>query len=105
MAHEKLRPHYFFDEEKVAKLKQLAPECFKDGKIDFETLRENLGDWTQNEEDPELEHFGLFWPGKRDARKAAAIAPEGTLEPVWGSGMKADGTPDTDGKNDKECFY
>ncbi len=105
MAHEKLRPHYFFDEEKVAKLKQLAPECFKDGKIDFETLRENLGDWTQNEEDPELEHFGLFWPGKRDARKAAAIAPEGTLEPVWGSGMKADGTPDTDGKNDSKNVF
>lgn len=105
MAHEKLRPDYLFDEEKIAQLKQLAPECFEDGKINFETLRENLGDWTQNEEDPELEHFGLFWPGKRDARRAAAIPPEGTLEPVWGEGLKADGTSDTDGTNDSKNIF
>lgn len=68
MAHEKLRPEYVFDEEKIVQLKQLAPECFEDGKINFTTLSQNLGDWRQDEEDPELEHFGLFWPGKRDAR-------------------------------------
>ena len=45
MAHEKLRPNYFFDEEKIAQLKQLAPECFEDGKINFETLKQNLGDF------------------------------------------------------------
>jgi adenine-specific DNA-methyltransferase len=105
MAHEKLRPQYFFDEAKIEQLKQIAPECFEDGKINFETLRENLGDWTQNEEDPELEHFGLFWPGKRDARKAAALPPEGTLEPVWGEGLKADGAPDNDGLNDSKNVF
>lgn len=105
MAHEKLRPSYFFDEEKIEQLKQIAPECFEDGKINFDTLRENLGDFTQHEEDPELEHFGLFWPGKRDARKAAALPPEGTLEPVWGDGLKADGTPDTDGINDSKNIF
>jgi len=105
MAHERLRPQYFFDQEKIEQLKQLAPECFEDGKINFETLRQNLGDWGQDEEDPELEHFGLFWPGKRDARKAASIPPEGTLEPVWGEGLKADGTPDTDGVNDSKNIF
>ena len=105
MAHEKLRPNYFFDEEKIAQLKQLAPECFEDGKINFETLKQNLGDFSQNEEDPELEHFGLFWPGKRDARKAAALPPEGTLEPVWGDGLKADGTADTEGENDSKNIF
>jgi adenine-specific DNA-methyltransferase len=105
MAHEKLRPEYLFDEEKIAQLKQMAPECFEDGKINFETLRQNLGDWPQDEEDPELEHFGLFWPGKRDARRAAAISPEGTLEPVWGDGLKADGTSDTDGVNDSKNIF
>lgn len=105
MAHEKLRPSYFFDEQKIEQLKQIAPECFEDGKINFDTLRENLGDFTQHEEDPELEHFGLFWPGKRDARKAAALPPEGTLEPVWGDGLKADGTPDTDGTNDSKNIF
>ena len=105
MAHEKLRPNYFFDEEKIAQLKQLAPECFEDGKINFETLKQNLGDFSQNEEDPELEHFGLFWPGKRDALKAAAFPPEGTLEPVFGDGLKADGTLDTDGTNNSKNIF
>lgn len=105
MSHERLRPHYFFDEEKIVQLKQIVPECFEDGKINFETLRQNLGDWSQNEEDPELEHFGLLWPGKRDARKAAAIPPQGALEPVWGQGLKADGTPDTDGVNDSKNIF
>jgi adenine-specific DNA-methyltransferase len=105
MAHERLRPEYFFDQEKVEQLKQLAPECFEDGKINFDTLCQNLGGWRQNEEDPELEHFGLFWPGKREARRAAAIPPEGTLEPVWGEGLKADGTSDTDGVNDSKNIF
>lgn len=105
MAHEKLRPHYIFDELKIEQLKQFAPECFEDGKINFETLRENLGDWTQNEEDSELEHFGLFWPGKRDARKAAALAPEGTLEPVWGEGLKSDGSTDENGINESKNVF
>lgn len=65
MAHEKLRPEYFFDEAKIEQLKELAPKCFEDGKINFETLRQNLGDWAQDEDDAELEHFGLFSGGKR----------------------------------------
>ncbi|MCL4483360.1 MAG: site-specific DNA-methyltransferase, partial [Bacteroidetes bacterium] len=105
MAHEKLRPDYLFDETKIAQLKQLAPECFEDGKINFTTLSQNLGDWRLDEEDPKLEHFGLFWPGKRDARKAAALPPEGTLEPVWGDGLKSDGTPDSDGVNDSKNIF
>lgn len=105
MAHERLRPQFLFDEEKIRQLKQLAPECFEDGKINFETLKQNLGDWAQDEEDPELEHFGLFWPGKRNARRAASLPPEGTLEPVYGEGLKADGTPDTDGVNDSQNIF
>jgi adenine-specific DNA-methyltransferase len=105
MAHEKIRPQYFFDETKIEQLKQIAPECFEDGKINFETLRQNLGDWKEDEEDPDLEHFGLFWPGKRDARKAASLPPEGTLEPVWGEGLKADGSSDADGENDSKNVF
>lgn len=105
MAHERLRPQFLFDEEKIKQLKQLAPECFEDGKINFETLRQNLGDWAQDEEEKDLEHFGLFWPGKRDARRIAALPPQGTLEPVYGEGLKADGTPDTDGVNDSKNIF
>ncbi|MBU3926556.1 MAG: site-specific DNA-methyltransferase, partial [Bacteroidetes bacterium] len=105
MAHERLRPEFLFDEEKIKQLKQLSPECFEDGKINFDTLRQNLGDWSQDEDDAELEHFGLFWPGKRDARKMAALPPDGTLEPVYGDGLKEDGTPDTNGINDSNNIF
>lgn len=105
MAHERLRPQFLFDEEKIKQLKQLAPESFEDGKINFETLRQNLGDWAQDEEDKDLEHFGLFWPGKRDARRIASMPPQGTLEPVYGEGLKADGTPDKDGVNDSKNIF
>ena len=81
MAHERLRPQFLFDEEKIKQLKQLAPECFEDGKINFETLRQNLGDWAQDEEDKDLEHFGLFWPGKRDARRVASMPPQERWNP------------------------
>lgn len=83
----------------------LAPESFEDGKINFETLRQNLGDWAQDEEDKDLEHFGLFWPGKRDARRIASMPAQGTLEPVYGEGLKADGTPDKDGVNDSKNIF
>lgn len=105
MAHERIKPEFLFDEEKIKQLKQIAPECFEDGKINFETLRQNLGDWKQDEEDGDLEHFGLFWPGKKDARRLATIPPEGTLEPVYGEGLKADGTPDDDGINDSKNIF
>lgn len=105
MAHERIKPEFLFDEEKINQLKQIVPECFEDGKINFETLRQNLGDWAQDEEDSELEHFGLFWPGKKDSRKLASIPSEGTLEPVFGEGLKPDGTPDTDGQNDSRNIF
>jgi len=105
MAHEKLRPEFTFDDDKINQLKQIVPECFEDGKINFETLRQNLGDWAQDEDDDTLEHFGLFWPGKKEARKLAAIPSEGTLEPVYGEGLKPDGTPDTDGNNDSKNIF
>lgn len=105
MAHERIKPEFLFDEEKIQKLIQIAPECFEDGKINFETLRQNLGDWAQDEEDGDVEHFGLSWPGKKDARRLATLPPEGTLEPVYGEGLKVDGTPDDDGVNDSKNIF
>ena len=102
MAHERIKPEFLFDDEKIKQLKQIAPECFEDGKLNFETLRQNLGNWAQ---DDEIEHFGLFWPGKSDARRLATIPPEGTLEPVYGEGLKSDGTPDDDGVNDSKNIF
>ncbi len=40
MPIEKLRPHFTFNEERIEQLKQIAPECFADGKLNWEALTE-----------------------------------------------------------------
>ncbi len=47
-------------DERIEKLKQLFPECFIEGKVDFEKLQRSLGQWIE----PGKERFGLNWPGK-----------------------------------------
>lgn len=104
MPIEKLRPSFLFDEERIKELKKIAPEAFADGKINWEVLKEVLGEYLEDESG-EVEHFGLFWPGKKDARKIASIPSKGTLVPVFGEGLKADGTPDSDGLNDSRNIF
>lgn len=70
----KLRPTFTFDQERVDALRAIAPEAFADGKINWEALREALGEHLE-EEGREAEHFGLFWPGKREARPSAVASP------------------------------
>ncbi|MCK6543328.1 site-specific DNA-methyltransferase [bacterium] len=91
MPHERLRPGFVFDEERIKQLKQIAPEAFADGKINWETLKEALGNYTE-EDNPEVEHFGLFWPGKKEARKLASIPSKGTLIPCPGEGVDEETT-------------
>jgi len=91
MPHTRLRPSFVFDEEKLKQLKQIAPEAFADGKINWEVLRESLGEHLE-EEGPETEHFGLFWPGKKEVRKIASIPSKGTLIPVKGEGINEETT-------------
>jgi len=104
MPIEKLRPSFSFDEERLKELKKIAPEAFADGKINWEVLKESLGEHLEDESG-EVEHFGLFWPGKKEARKIASIPSKGTLVPVYGEGLKADGTPDTNGVNDSHNIF
>lgn len=89
MPHTRLRPNYTFDQERLAQLKAVVPEAFADGKIDWDTLREILSDHL---EDQSVEHFGLSWPGKREARKLASQPSRGTLTPVPGEGINEDTT-------------
>lgn len=91
MAIEKLRPSWTFDEERIEELKRIAPEAFADGKINWDVLREALGDYLE-EDNPDVEHFGLFWPGKREARKIASTPSKGTIVPVQGEGVDEDKT-------------
>ena len=88
----------------MKELKRIAPETFADGKVNWETLKEALGVYTEDESG-EIEHFGLFWPGKKEARKIASIPSQGTLVPIYGEGLKADSTPDTDGVNDSQNIF
>jgi len=104
MPHERLKPSFTFDKDRLEELKKIAPEAFADGQINWDTLKEALGEYLEDD-GPDAEHFGLFWPGKRQARKLASIPSKGTLVPVYGEGLKADGTPDTDGHNDSHNIF
>lgn len=86
MPHERLHPSFNLDEEKINELKQILPEAFADGKINWDVLKECLGDYIEDEDD-DVEHFGLFWPGKKDAKRMATIPSKGTLIQLKGDGV------------------
>lgn len=66
-----------FQTELAEKLAELAPEAIADGKIDVEKLKELLN----GDADESNERFGLFWPGKRRALRAAQRPTTATLKP------------------------
>jgi adenine-specific DNA-methyltransferase len=86
---EKLRPRYTFTEDRLEQLRIVVPEAFADGKINGDVLLEAIG---EHLEDEDGERFGLFWPGKREARRLASMPSKGTLIPVPGEGVNEDKT-------------
>jgi adenine-specific DNA-methyltransferase len=76
-----------FQTELAALLADLIPEAIADGKVDIEKLKELLGSDTADSS----ERFGLFWPGKKRALRAAQEPTTATLRPDfenskdWGS--------------------
>lgn len=86
MPIQRLKPEHFFDQDRLAALKELAPEAFADGKINWATLKDALGGELEDQEE-DAEHFGLSWPGKREARRMAGKPSTGTLVPAWGEGV------------------
>lgn len=85
----KLRPTFTLTEDRLQELQAVVPEAFADGKVDWEALQTALGEYL---EDPAAEHFGLTWPGKREARRLAALPPQGALLPQPGLGANEDTT-------------
>lgn len=66
-----------FQTELAAQLADLIPEAIADGKVDVEKLKELLdGDAADGSE-----RFGLFWPGKKRALRAAQEPTTATLKP------------------------
>jgi adenine-specific DNA-methyltransferase len=63
--------------DNVEVMRELFPEAFTEGRVDFEVLRQLLGDDVEERE----ERYGLTWHGKRRARQLALTPSTGTLLP------------------------
>lgn len=64
-------------EENIEALKAVFPDVFTESGLDFEALRQLLGDQVVDGE----EKYGLTWHGKKKSRQAALTPSTGTLRP------------------------
>lgn len=64
--------------ENISKMKELFPEVFCEGKIDFERLQEVLGEYIEEKE----ERYSFNWKGKSKAIRIAQTQSTGTLRPA-----------------------
>lgn len=63
--------------ENLLKLQALFPEAFTEGKIDFDVLKQLLGDFVDDGE----ERYSFKWNGKGAALKLSQTPSTGTLRP------------------------
>ncbi|ELM7837520.1 site-specific DNA-methyltransferase [Escherichia coli] len=63
--------------DNISKLKELFPEAFTEGKVDFDALKEVLGKYVDGRE----ERYSFTWNGKSKARMLAQTPSTGTLRP------------------------
>jgi len=64
-------------EENIAKLKEIFPDVFCEDKIDFEKLKQVLGNYIEAEK----ERYDFSWNGKERSRQLAQSPSTGTLRP------------------------
>jgi len=64
-------------EENIQKLKQLFPEVFTESKIDFEKLKQVLGEYVEDSN----ERYNFTWNGKGRALRLSQTPSLGTLRP------------------------
>lgn len=69
-------------------LRNLLPEAFSDGKIDFIELKRLLGHHVESTET----RYGLFWHGKSAAQQLALAPSTGTLRPLKDDSLHWDTT-------------
>jgi adenine-specific DNA-methyltransferase len=74
--------------ENVAALKAMFPSIVTDGQVDFDVLRQLLGDAVEDGE----ERYGLNWKGKRRARAFALTPTLATLRPAKSESKDWDST-------------
>lgn len=75
-------------EDNISKLKSLFPEALNEGNIDFDVLKQLLGENVDEKE----ERYGLNWHGKRQARQLALTPSRGTLRPCKDESVDWDNT-------------
>ncbi len=63
--------------ENIEKIKELFPEVFSEDKIDFEKLKEVLGEFKEDNE----EKYSFNWNGKAQAKRMAQTSTSATLKP------------------------
>jgi len=64
-------------EDQLARLREIFPECFTEGRVDFDKLRQTLGE----EIDSRPERYSFTWAGKRDAILLLQTPSRATLIP------------------------
>ena len=64
-------------QDNIEKLKEIFPEIFTEGKIDFEVLKQLLGEKIEIDK----ERYSFTWKGKTKARQVAQQVSTGTLRP------------------------
>jgi len=63
--------------QNIEKIKELFPEVFSEGKINFAKLQEELGTFAEDE----AERYNFTWAGKSEAKRIAQTPSTGTLRP------------------------
>ena len=74
--------------ERMEGLRELIPEAFVEGKVDFERLKAALGEFV----DEGRERYGLSWAGKADAIRNIQSPSVGTLVPCPDESVNFDAT-------------
>jgi adenine-specific DNA-methyltransferase len=85
-----IEPHRGIGEEKLAQLKEILPEVFRENKLDIEALETILGDAIEDDSSPE--RYQLSWAGKRKSMQAANLPYTGTLRYQKGKGIDEEKT-------------
>lgn len=85
-------------DERIERMRELFPEVFSEGGIDFDKLKLELGD----EVDDGDERYAFTWPGKRDAIRQSQTVSTATLRPCLEKSRGRDGD---DGSFDSDNLY
>lgn len=74
--------------ENIEQLRQIFPDVFEEGKIDFDKLKQVLGEYV----DDEKERYNFTWNGKGKALRLAQAPTTGTLRPCEAESKNWDDT-------------